>query len=105
MTCPGQRPLTGRTAYAGICHVKSPTHPMVAPGIRGGSAGADSGFMTRSWVARYYGTRRAGLARIRIPPISTRRRDSCVTAVQVMNTAIATNWHVAAAHTKAWKTS
>ena len=26
-------------------------------------------------------------------------------AVQVMNTAIATNWHVAAAQTKAWKTS
>ena len=25
--------------------------------------------------------------------------------VQGMNTAIATNWHVAAAHTKAWKTS
>jgi hypothetical protein len=31
--------------------------------------------------------------------------DLFVTAVQVMNTAIATNWHVAAAHTKAWKTS
>jgi hypothetical protein len=27
------------------------------------------------------------------------------TPVQGMNTAIATNWHVAAAHTKAWKTS
>ena len=26
-------------------------------------------------------------------------------AVQVMNTAIATNWHVAAAQTKTWKTS
>jgi hypothetical protein len=31
--------------------------------------------------------------------------DLFVAAVQVMNTAIAMNWHVAAVHTKAWKTS
>jgi hypothetical protein len=31
--------------------------------------------------------------------------DLFVAAVQVMNTAIATNWHVAAPHTKVWKTS
>jgi hypothetical protein len=34
----GQQPLKGRTAIAGICHVKSA--PMVASGIWGKSAGA-----------------------------------------------------------------
>ena len=33
------------------------------------------------------------------------RRDSCSGPVQMMNSAIATYWHVAAAQTQAWKTS
>jgi hypothetical protein len=36
------------------------------------------------------------------PPVGARQGgDLFVTAVQVMNIAIAANWHVAAAHTKA----
>ena len=35
----------------------------------------------------------------------TRAARLAGTAAQVMNIAIAMNWHVAAAHTKAWKTS
>jgi hypothetical protein len=57
-------------------HSMAAVHHVFGPGLRG------AGVVCRPWRARQVG-------------------DLFVTAVQVMNTAIAANWHVAAAQTKA----
>ena len=88
---PCERPLPRQPLLWGVLGVPGPAPP--------------SGHESSSravWTPAVRSAPNASAADTPPPPVGARQGgDLFVTAVQVMNIAIATNWHVAAAHTKA----